>query len=342
MKKISLFTPCFNESGNIEAMYNKVTEIMSALPQYEYEYVIIDNCSTDGTQEILKKIAEKDKRVKVILNLRNFGPSRSGSYGFFQTSGDCSICFAADFQDPPELLPEFIRKWEEGNKVVWGKKTSSDEKPFMYHIRKLYYKVIKWLSDNEQYEDVTGFGLYDREVMDKLIKYSGPTPNFRNMISEFGYEIAFIDYHQPVRKRGKSSYSFFKYLNVAINDIVNTSKVPLRLGTYFGAVVAFLSLLVAIFNVVLKLMYWDTYSAGIASLTAGIFFFSAVQIMFIGIIGEYVGEILARMNKKPLVVEKARYNFEDESEKDTIKKENIEIIDIEKTDIEKTDIENKQ
>ena len=312
MKKISLFTPCFNEKDNILPLYEKVTEIMKTIPQYEYEYIIIDNCSKDGTDRILREIAAKDKRVKVIFNLKNFGPSRSGSYGFFQTTGDCSICFAADFQDPPEMIPEFIRRWEEGNKVVWGKKTSSDEKTSMFRIRKLYYKTIKKLSDNEQYENVTGFGLYDKEVMDYLREYSGPTPNFRNMISEFGYEVAFVEYHQPLRRAGKSSYSFFKYMNVAINDIVNTSRVPLRLGTYLGLIVAILSFIIAIFNVVLKLMYWNSYEAGMATLTCGIFFFSAVQIMFIGIVGEYVGEILGRMNKRPMVVEKERLNFNEE------------------------------
>lgn len=313
-KKISLFTPCYNEKDNIMPLYEKVTEIMKTIPEYDYEYVIIDNCSEDGTDEILRKIAKNDKRVKVIFNIKNFGPSRSGSYGFFQTSGDCSICFAADFQDPPELIPEYIKKWEAGNKVVWGKKISSDEKASMFRVRKLYYKLIKKLSDNEQYENVTGFGLYDKEVMGYLRKYSGPTPNFRNMISEFGYKVEFIEYHQPVRRAGKSSYTFFKYLNVAINDVVNTSKVPLRLGTYIGAIIAFFSLLVAIFNIILKLMYWDSYNAGMASLTAGIFFFSAVQIMFIGIVGEYVGEILNRMNKHPMVVEKERLNFEVDNE----------------------------
>ncbi|MBO5609520.1 MAG: glycosyltransferase family 2 protein [Eubacterium sp.] len=311
MKKISLFTPCYNERDNLIPLYEKVTEVMKTLPEYDYEYIIIDNCSKDGSQEVLREIAAKDKRVKVIFNLKNFGPSRSGSYGFFQTTGDCSICFAADFQDPPEMIPEFIKKWENGCKVVWGKKTSSDEKKSMFRIRRLYYKMIKKISDNEQYEDVTGFGLYDKEVMDNLRKYSGPTPNFRNMISEFGYEVDFVEYHQPLRRAGKSSYTFFKYLNVAINDIVNTSKLPLRLGTYLGLIVAILSFCVAVFNVVLKIMYWNSYEAGMATLSAGIFFFGAIQIMFIGIVGEYVGEILARMNKRPMVVERERLNFDE-------------------------------
>ena len=310
MKKISLFTPCYNEEGNVNAMYEKVTEVMKQLPEYSYEYVFIDNCSTDRTPEILRKIAAKDKRVKVIFNLKNFGPSRSGSYGFFQTTGDVSICFACDFQDPPELIPEFVRKWEQGSKVVWGKKAGSDESRFMYAIRCLYYKIIKGLAENEQYENVTGFGLYDKEVLDLLREYAGPTPNFRNMISEFGYPIDFIEYHQPKRKSGRSSYNVFKYLNVALNDMVNTSKLPLRLATCAGAVIAVISFIIAMFYLVLKLLYWDSYDIGMATVVIGIFFIGAVQIMFIGIVGEYVGEILSRMSRKPMVVEKERLNFD--------------------------------
>lgn len=316
MKKISLFTPCYNEEDNVYEMYLKVTEVMKTLPQYEYEYIFIDNCSTDRTPDILRKIASEDERIKVIFNLKNFGPSRSGSHGFFQTSGDVSICFACDFQDPPELIPEFIKKWEQGSKVVWGKKDGSDESKLMYAIRCLYYKIIKGIAENEQYENVTGFGLYDREVVELLKKYAGPTPNFRNMISEFGYPITFIEYHQPKRKAGHSSYNLFKYMNIALNDMVNTSKLPLRMATFFGAIVAFVSFLIAIFYLVLKILYWDSYDIGMATLVIGLFFFSAVQLMFIGIIGEYVGEILTRMNEKPMVVEKERLNFEKNEEMD--------------------------
>lgn len=312
MKKISLFTPCYNEEGNLYELYSRVTEVMKTLPEYEYEYVLIDNCSTDNTPNILRKIAAEDQRVKVIFNLKNFGPSRSGSYGFFQTTGDVSICFACDFQDPPELIPEFVKKWEEGNKVVWGRKEGSDESKVMYAIRCLYYKIIKGMAENEQYENVTGFGLYDREVVDLLRKYAGPTPNFRNMISEFGYPVTFVEYHQPKRKSGKSSYNILRYMNIALNDMVNTSKLPLRMATCFGAIVAFISFLIAIYYLVMKLMFWESYDIGMATLVIGLFFFSAVQIMFIGIVGEYIGEILSRMSEKPMVIEKERINFDDE------------------------------
>lgn len=316
MKKISLFTPCYNEEGNVYEMYKRVTEVMKTLPQYEYEYILIDNCSTDNTPNILRKIASEDKRIKVIFNLKNFGPSRSGSYGFFQTSGDVSICFACDFQDPPELIPEFVSKWEQGNKVVWGQKDGSDESRMMYAIRCLYYKVIKGMAENEQYENVTGFGAYDKEVVDLLKKYAGPTPNFRNMISEFGYSVEFVKYHQPKRKAGRSSYNLFRYLNIAINDMVNTSKLPLRMATCAGAIVAVVSFIIAIFYLILKLIYWDVYDIGIATLVIGMFFIGAVQIMFIGIVGEYVGEILSRMSDKPMVIELERLNFDEDLKSD--------------------------
>ncbi len=311
MKKISLFTPCYNEEGNIYELYQRVTNVMKGLPQYDYEYLFIDNCSTDKTPEILRKIAAEDKHIKVIFNMKNFGPSRSGGYGFFQTSGDASICFACDFQDPPELIPEFIKKWEEGFKVVWGQKEGSDESKFMYSVRCLYYKIIKGISDEKQYENITGFGLYDKEVMDLLRKYSGPTPNFRNMISAFGYDIAFVKYHQPKRKSGRSSYNFFKYFNVAITDMVNTSKMPLRVATLSGFCLSFLSFLIAIYYFIKKLVFWDSFSMGMAPLVIGLFFFSSIQIMFIGIIGEYIGEVLERNISKPMVIEKERLNFEE-------------------------------
>ena len=311
-KMISLFTPCYNEEGNVRELYEKVTEVMKELPEYDYEYVFIDNASTDSTPDILRGIAAKDKRVKVIFNIKNFGPSRSGSYGFFQTSGDVSICFACDFQDPPELIPEFVHKWEQGAKIVWGQKEGSDESKVMYAVRCLYYKIIKSMATNEQYENVTGFGLYDREVMNLLRKYAGPTPNFRNMISEFGYPIEFVEYHQPTRKSGHSSYNLFRYMNIALNDMVNTSKLPLRLATFIGAGIAFVSFLIAIYYLIMKIVFWDSYDIGTATLVIGMFFLGSVQLMFIGIVGEYVGEILTRMNDRPMVVEKERLNFEDE------------------------------
>ena len=311
MKKISLFTPCFNEEENVKQLYEKVTEVMAALPQYSYEYIFIDNHSNDKTPQILREIAASDKRVKVIFNLRNFGPSRSGSYGFFQTSGECSICLACDFQDPPELIPEFLKKWEEGYKVVWGKKSGSSEKKLMYWIRCLYYKLIEGMADSQQYENVTGFGLYDKEVMDLLRKANDPTPNFRNMVGQYGYSVGMVEYFQPKREKGKSSYNFFRYFNVAMNSMITTSRAPLRIATYLGFGIAGISFIIGVVYLVLKLVFWNSFNIGMAPLIIGLFFLGAVQITFIGILGEYISEILARLMNRPLVVEEERVNFEE-------------------------------
>lgn len=321
MKKLSIFTPCYNEEGNVYLMYSKVTEVMKTLPQYDYEYIFIDNCSTDKTPEILREIAAKDKRVKVIFNLRNFGPSRSGGYGFFQTTGDASICLACDFQDPPELIPEFVKKWEEGYKVVWGKKTGSAEKKSMFGIRVLYYKLVRFLAASDQYENVTGFGLYDKEVMDLMRAADDPNPNFRNLIGEYGYDIAFVEYYQPERKSGKSSYNFFSYLGIAITSIVTTSNSLLRIATYCGFAAAGLCFLVGFVYLILKLIFWNSFSMGLAPVVIGVFFVGAIQLIFIGILGEYINEILARLMHRPLVVEKERLNFDTDKNTEEVQAE---------------------
>lgn len=310
MKKISLFTPCYNEEENIKNMYNAVSSVMATLPQYDYEYVFIDNCSQDKTPEILKEIAKEDNRVKAIFNERNFGPGRSGTYGFMQTSGDASICLACDFQDPPEMIPEFIRKWEEGYKVVWGKKKDSDEGRLMFAVRSLYYKIIKSFSDVPQYDNVTGFGLYDKEVLDWIRKANDPNPNLRNMIADFGYKVAFVDYHQAKRKAGKSSYNFYRYFDTAMNSLINTSRTPLRMATFTGFILSGICFLIGLFYLILKLVFWNSFILGTAPLVVGVFFLGSIQMLFIGIIGEYIGEILTRITNRPLVVEKDRINFD--------------------------------
>lgn len=313
-KKISILVPCYNESGNVEEMYKSITKVMENIKDYEYEQLYIDNCSTDNTWEILKEIASSDKRVKIIENEKNFGPGRSGSYGMYQTTGDASICLACDFQDPPELIPEFIKKWEEGYKVVWGKKTGSKENKVMFWIRTLYYKIIKALSSTEQYEHVTGFGLYDKEVVTRMKNSEEPSPIFRNLIADYGYRIGFVEYYQPERKKGKSSYNFFTYLDTALESLINTSKVPLKLATFVGALVSGISFIVALVYLIFKLIYWDRFIAGTAPIILGIFFLGGIQLLFLGIIGEYIGEILTRVTKRPLVVEHERINFDEEEE----------------------------
>lgn len=310
MKKITLFTPCYNEEDNLPILYKKVCNIMANLPEYNYEYILIDNCSQDKTADIMRELAAKDKRVKVILNNRNFGPNPSGCYGFFQGTGDAFICFAADFQEPPELIPEFIRKWEAGYKVVWGHRAASEERGLLHSARTLYYKIIKNFADYPQYENVTGFGLYDKEVMDRLKKTNDPEPNLRNLIGYFGYEVAFVDFIQPLRKHGKSSYNFIRYVNFAIHAFITTSTAPLKMCSTFGFFLSILCFIVGMFYFFMKLIYWDSIRIGTAPLLLGMFFLGGVQLTFIGIIGQYIAEILHRQMNRPLVVEKERINFD--------------------------------
>lgn len=309
MKKVSLFTPCYNEEGNIQKLYSAVSKVMDSMPQYEFEYVLIDNASTDHTVELLREICAKDSRVKVIINQKNFGPGRSGCYGFLQTTGDVSICFAADLQDPPELIPEFLEKWENGAKVVWGRKAGDEEGFLIRNCRKLYYKIIQMFSSEKQYSNVSGFGLYDKEVVEKIAETEDPIPNFRYMVADFGYTVEFIDYEKPNRKSGKSSYNFWRYYNTAMDSLVSTSTTPLRIITLFGFVFALVSFVVGMIYLVLKLIFWDSFVIGLAPLVIGLFFLGSVQIFFIGIIGEYIGSIVVRVTKRPMVVEKERINF---------------------------------
>lgn len=310
MKKISILIPCYNESLNIRKMYSAVKKVMETLPQYDYEQLYIDNASKDNTWEIIKELAVKDKHVKGIENETNFGPGRSASYGMYQTDGDASICLACDFQDPPELIPKFIEKWEEGYKVVWGKKTGSKENKIMYAVRGIYYKLIKTFSKVQQYEQVTGFGLYDKEVVERMKNSGEPSPIFRNLIADYGYRIGFVEYFQPKREKGKSSYNFFSYFDTALQSLINTSRLPLKLATFCGIIVSGISFVVAIIYLVMKLIYWNRFIAGTAPIVIGIFFLGGVQLLFLGIIGEYVGEILTRVTNRPLVVEHERINFE--------------------------------
>lgn len=310
MKKISLFTPCYNEIGNIYEIYSEVTAVMKTLPQYDYEYVFSDNKSTDGTRDVLRSIASKDKHVKVIFNTRNFGPDQSGMHGFLATSGDVSICLACDLQDPPQLIPAFIKKWEEGCKVVWGQKIKSQENPLMYAIRTLYYKIINLFSNLEQYPHVTGFGAYDKIVMDEIRKAQEPDPLLRYLIPDLGYEVEIIEYEQSKRKTGKSHYNFFSYVDTAIKSLVSTSRAPLRLVTYIGIIFSVLSFGIACYYFIYKLIYWEIFSLGMVPLLIGIFFLGSIQILCLGIIGEYLNDVLRRVIKKESVIEEERINFD--------------------------------
>ncbi len=309
-KLISIVTPCYNEEENVELLYEKVKEVFDfILDRYDYEHIFIDNASKDNTIKILKRLAEKDKNVKVIINTRNFGHLCSPFYGLLQANGDAVILMVADFQDPPELIVDFIKKWEEGYKTVVGVKKSSGENWFIFRLRKLYYEVIEKLSEVEQIKNFTGFGLYDRKVIEILKTINDPYPYLRGLISEIGYDICVVEYDQPARKRGKTKNNIYTLYDLVMLGVTNHSKVPLRLATMIGFCMATLSLFVAFIYTIYKIVYWQGFSVGIAPLVIGLFFFSSVQLFFIGIIGEYVGSIHTKVLRRPLVIEKERVNF---------------------------------
>jgi len=309
MKRISVVTPCFNEEANVEALYSRVKEVFKALGSYEYEHLFIDNASTDGTQAILKRLASADINVKVVINTRNFGHIRSPFYGLTQAAGDAVILLVSDFQDPPELIKDFLRQWEAGYKVVLGIKTNSGESGLMFALRKFYYNIVDGLADVKLNKNNTGFGLYDSEVIAQLRKLDEPYPFFRGLISELGYPAARVEYFQPARRRGITKNNFYTLYDIGMLGIINHSKVPLRLAIFAGAALAGLNLMAAFGYFVYKLAYWDSFSVGIAPAVIGLFFFSSVQLIFLGVIGEYIGAIYTQTLKRPLVIEKERINF---------------------------------
>jgi glycosyltransferase involved in cell wall biosynthesis len=309
VKKLSIVSGCFNEAGNVEDLVARVTKVMESLPKYDYEQIIIDNASTDGTPDILRRLASGNPRLKVILNARNFGHIRSPYHGLLQSSGDAIIYVASDLQEPPELIPDFVRKWEEGAKAVVAIKESSDESPLFFAIRRLYYRLVEGLAEVRTIQNFTGFGLYDRAIIEYCRKVADPYPYFRGQISEIGLPIVQISYHQPARKRGITKNNFFTLYDLAMLGITNFSKVPLRLAAMLGFSMAILSLVVALVYLIYKLVFWYSLPVGTAPLVIGLFFFASVQLFFIGILGEYIGAIHTQVLKRPLVVEKERINF---------------------------------
>jgi glycosyltransferase involved in cell wall biosynthesis len=309
---LTILTPCYNEEGNVRELNRQICEVMQKLPAYDYEHLFIDNASIDKTVEILRDLAAMDKRVKVIVNTRNFGHIRSPYHGFLQARGDAVLGVVADFQDPPELIPQFVSKWAEGYKVVIGVKAGSKESWVMARTRRFYYWLVARLSsDVELVHNFTGFGLYDREVVEQFRKTEEQYPYFRGLVSDFGYERAVIPYVQPARKHGITKNNFFSLYDMAMLGITNHSKVPLRLATMAGFAISVVSLFVAFGYLVAKLLFWDDLQLGLAPLLIGIYFFGAVQLFFIGMLGEYIGAIHTQVHKRPLVVEKERINFDD-------------------------------
>jgi glycosyltransferase involved in cell wall biosynthesis len=315
MKKISIVTPCFNEEENVKKLYSSVKDVFSKLPQYMFEHIFIDNCSVDNTAAILTKMAMEDKRVKVILNARNFGHIRSPYHALLQADGDAVVMMAADFQDPPEMIPAFLEKWESGLKIVIAVKSKSRENKFVYFLRNTYYKLVRNISEIDHIDNFTGFGLYDYEIIKILRKFKDPYPYFRGLICEIGFQRAVIEFTQPRRERGITKNNFYTLFDMAMLGLTSNSKVPLRLATILGFLIASVSMLVAIAYFVLKLIFWNTFNLGLAPLVIGLFFFSSVQLIFIGILGEYIGNIYTHLVNRPLVIEKKRINF-DEDEQD--------------------------
>lgn len=313
MKKISVLIPCYNEAENVGPISKAVTDIMEReLPQYDYELVFIDNDSTDGTRDILRGLCSANPRIKAILNARNFGQFNSPYYGMLQMTGDCVIEMVADFQDPVDMIPKYVHEWEKGYKIVIGIKTSSKENRMMYWLRSCYYKTIKKLSDVEQIEHFTGSGLYDREFIEVLRNLDDPTPFLRGIVAELGYRRKEIPYEQPKRRAGKTHNNFYRLYDAAMLSVTSYTKAGLRLATIFGSICAVISMLVALVYLVMKLIWWDRFPAGMAPMLIGMLFLGSVQLFFIGFLGEYIMSINQRVMKRPLVIEEERINFDKE------------------------------
>lgn len=311
-KLISLMTPCYNEEGNLKNLYARVAAVLDQLPQYDFEWIFIDNDSQDKSREILRDLAAHDRRIKVIFNMRNFGPGRSSAHGLYQTTGDASICLAADLQDPPELIPEFIMKWEGGAEVVLGHIAESQESSRAFATRGLFYKIINKFSDGDLQSHVTGFGLYSRRVVQLLKEEANPVPNFRFSIAGFGFPISYVDYVQPLRVAGKSSYNFISKLNTAIESLVQASTSPIRIITVSGTILACLSLVLTIVLLVFAIAQCNLACSmgAIASIVA---FFAGLLALAVGVVGEYVVSALEYEKNLPLVIEAERINFSEGS-----------------------------
>lgn len=310
MRTISIVVPCYNEEANIEALAQAIKDIFRhRLGSYRYEIIFIDNDSSDASRDIIRKLCAEDKDIKGILNAKNFGQFNSPYYGMLQSSGAAVILMAADFQDPVEMIPEYVRAWEEGYKIAIGIKKTSRENFLMYRFRSLYYKIIKTLSEVEQIEHFTGFGLYDKSFIEVLRRLDDPTPFLRGIVAELGFKRKEIPYEQPKRRAGRTSNNFYRLYDAAMLSITSYTKFGLRLATFVGAVSCVLSMAAAFVYLVLKLLYWDRFPAGMAPILIGMLFLGSVQIFFIGMIGEYVLTINHRVMKRPLVVEEERINF---------------------------------
>ncbi|MBP5179984.1 MAG: glycosyltransferase family 2 protein [Clostridiales bacterium] len=315
MKKISVLIPCYNEEENVGPMSEALVKMFKEdLPSYDYEIVFIDNDSKDLTRPKLRQICEQNKKIKAIFNARNFGQNNSPYYGVLQTTGDCTVTMACDFQDPVEMIPKYVKEWEEGYKIVIAVKTSSKENPFIYFLRSMYYKIIKKFSDVEQIEHFTGAGLYDRSFVDVMRDLKDPKPFLRGIVGELGFKIKKIPFEQPQRRAGKTHNNFYTLYDTAMLSITSYTKVGLRIATIGGGILAVISLIVALIYLILKLCMWYDFPAGMAPVTIGMFVLASIQIFFIGFLGEYILNINERIMNRPLVIEEERINFDEKSD----------------------------
>lgn len=314
MKKISVVIPTYNEEENVKPMAEAVSSLFNVqLEGYDYEIIFIDNCSRDKTRELLGEICKENKKIKAIFNAKNFGQFNSPYYGLLQASGDCAVLLAADFQDPVELIPEFVREWEKGEyNIVCGIKTASRENKLVYALRSLYYKMIKKMSDVEQIEHFTGFALYDKSFIEVLRRLDDPKPFLRGIVAELGGRRKDVEYTQPRRRAGKTKNNWYSLYDAAMLSFTSYTKIGLRLATFAGFFVGFVSFITGLVYLVLKLVYWDRFAAGQAPILLGMLFLGAVQLLFIGFLGEYIISINSRVMKRPLVVEEKRLNFDEE------------------------------
>ena len=310
MKKVSILIPCYNEEDNVIPMSQAIVNLFTKeLPQYDYELLFIDNDSSDNTRPLLRQICADNPKIKAIFNAKNFGQFNSPYYGILQTTGDCTISMVCDFQDPIELIPRYLKEWENGYKIVIGIKSSSKENPIMYHLRSFYYRIIKKFSDTEQIEHFTGSGLYDKEFVQVLRELKDPTPFLRGIVAELGYKRKEIEYEQPQRRAGKTHNNFMSLYDAAMLSFTSYTKIGLRLATFLGVGCGIISFIIGIFYLIAKLVWWNNFSAGIAPITIGMFFLGSVQLFFLGFLGEYIMSINQRVMNRPLVVEEERINF---------------------------------
>jgi len=309
-KLISITSGCFNEEQNLVELWERLKKVFENEPAYDFELIIADNCSTDRSREVLRRLASEDSRLKVIFNTRNYGHIRSPYNAFLRAEGDAVIMMCSDLQEPPELIPEFLRKWEAGAKVVVGVRAKTRANPILAVGRSFYYHLLSRFANSEKIiRNFTGFGLYDRCFMEALKKYHDPYPYFRGLVSEIGFRPVEVPFVQDKRKYGKTKNNFFTLYDMAMTGFVNHTKLPLRLAMFSGFVLAFFSFLVAAVYFVYKLIHWDTFSLGMAPLVIGMFFFSGVQLIFTGIIGEYLGAVWTHVRNHPLVIEEELLNF---------------------------------